>query len=231
MSVTMRTLGDLAPGGMLKGAMNTPEDNPKDLRIADLEREVAYRGKRIEELKAEIDLQRKLVAEFEERSRESDKFLEGFIAVFGLVLNDDGKWTNSEFLRDHDTLIDRHNDLLRRHNKLIDRFNLATGHLRPRGRPITATAAQQALILKRHKAAQSSRLIAEELTLSRQTVRTVIDNANGAGRAMNKRRAQLGLDPKPKKDWRIAARERMPQSAGKHFEKGRELRQAAKGLR
>jgi hypothetical protein len=40
-----------------------------------------------------------------------------------------------------------------------------------------------------------------------------------------------GLEPKPKKDWRAAARRRLPKQAGEYFEQFRELLKAAKGLK
>jgi len=44
------------------------------------------------------------------------------------------------------------------------------------------------------------------------------------------RRKRLGLEPK-KKDWQPAAMDGMPKRMTKHFEHGRELVKAAKGLR
>jgi hypothetical protein len=99
----------------------------------------------------------------------------------------------------------------------------------PVGRPLAASEVQQAAILKRHKAGKSLRWIAEELTLSLRTVRTVIDQHDGTDRTHGKRRVNLGLEPKLK-DWRVASRERMPKRLTEHFEKGRKLLREAKGL-
>ena len=71
----------------------------------------------------------------------------------------------------------------------------------PVGRPIAASEAQQAQIIKRHKAGRSTRWIAEELTLSRRTVTTIVDKLDGTDRTTTKRRQRLGLEPK-RKDWR-----------------------------
>jgi hypothetical protein len=84
--------------------------------------------------------------------------------------------------------------------------------------------------MKHHKVGKSSRWIAEELNLSRRTVTTVIGRAEGRDRTTVHRRQRLGLE-RPVKDWRIAARERLPNAATKHLDKGRKLRQEAKGLR
>jgi hypothetical protein len=49
-------------------------------------------------------------------------------------------------------------------------------------------------------------------------------------RTTAKHRQRLGLEPK-RKEWRPAAMRRLPKQATEHFEKGRELAKAAKGLR
>lgn len=81
-----------------------------------------------------------------------------------------------------------------------------------------------------HKAGRSTRWIAEEMTLSRRTVTTIIDKRNGSDPTTTKHREQLGLEPK-RKDWRRAAMLRLPKQATAHFEKGRELMKEAKGRR
>jgi hypothetical protein len=53
---------------------------------------------------------------------------------------------------------------------------------------------------------------------------------HGVDRTNNTRRKWLGLEPK-RKDWRLAAMDSMPKRMTKHFEQGRELVKAAKGLR
>jgi hypothetical protein len=68
------------------------------------------------------------------------------------------------------------------------------------------------------------------MTLSRRTVTTVIGRQEGTDRTTAGRRQRLGLEPKIK-DYRIADRDRMPKVLTEHFEKGRKLRQEAKGLR
>jgi hypothetical protein len=59
-------------------------------------------------------------------------------------------------------------------------------------------------IAKHHKRGKSSRWIAEELSLSRRTVTTVIGKVDGSDRTTNLHRKRLGLEPKVK-DWRPAA--------------------------
>jgi hypothetical protein len=65
--------------------------------------------------------------------------------------------------------------------------------------------------------------VAEEMTLSRHTVNTIIGKLDGTDRTTAKRRQMLGLEPRPKKDWRHAAMRRLPKQAQEYFEQSREL--------
>jgi hypothetical protein len=199
-------------------------------RIADLERELKLKDERISELKDEIDEQRELVRRMEEHAKEHDEYLESFITTFGLVVNDEGKWSNGEFINTHNALVVRFNDLRDRYNKLVGSFNRNIATVNPVGRPLAASEAQQAQIAKLHKAGRSARWIADEMTLSRRTVTTVISKLDGTDRTTAKHRQRLGLEPK-RKDWRPAAMARLPKRVTEYFEKGRELAKEARGLR
>jgi hypothetical protein len=206
-----------------------PEQDTPELRVADLERELRFKDERINELKTELDQQRELVQSMEEHVKENDEFLETFTTTFALVRDDDGKWTNSEFISEYRALNDKYSDLIARYNKLVDSFNRNIAMVNPVGRPIAASGAQQADIVNYHKRGKSSRWIAEEMSLSRRTVTTIIGKLDGTDRTSNLHRRQLGLEPK-RKDWRPAAMARLPKQAGALLEKGRELLKEAKGL-
>ena len=75
---------------------------------------------------------------------------------------------------------------------------------------------------------KSRRWIAEEMTLSRRTVITVLGKLDGSDRTTNRHRRRLGLEPK-RKDWRPAAMARLPKQAAKLLEKGRDLDQGGEG--
>jgi hypothetical protein len=215
--------------------MPAPRKTPKTpdtlkQHIADLERELQLKDERISELKDEIDESRELVRKMEEHAQEHNEYLETFITAFGLTLNDDDKWENGEFITGYRALVDQYENLRGRYNKLVGDFNRYAVPPRPVGRPIAASEAQQAQIIKHHKAGRSPRWIAEEMTLSRRTVTTVIDKHHGTDRTTTKRRQRLGLEPK-RKDWRPASMDRLPKRATEHFEKGRELVKEAKGLK
>ena len=109
-------------------------------------------------------------------------------------------------------------------------FNRNIARVQPVGRPVAASDAQQAQIIKHYKAGKSSRWIAEEMTLSRRTVTTVISKLDGSDRTSVNRRARLGLEPKTK-DWRPGAMRALPKRAVKHLERGRDLLKEAKGLK
>jgi hypothetical protein len=199
------------------------------VRIADLEIELSHKDERIADLKAELDEKRSLCERLEQYTKEDEEFLEQFCHTYGLVRDEDGKWTNGEFLEEVRQLADVQIDLITRHNKLVGLYNRHCVAIPPPGRPIAASEAQQAAILKHHKAGKSSRWIAAELSLSRRTVTTVTTKAGGTDRTTARHRQRLGLEPK-RKDWRIAARQRLPKAAIEHFRKGKELLKEAKGL-
>src|SRR6516165_9741537 len=118
------------------------------LTVTDLERELHFKNERIAELKNEIDELHHLVQRMEEHAQEHDEYLETFITTFGLTLNDDNKWENGEFIEKYNTLIERNSELIDDYNKLVRSFNRNIAMVQPVGRPIAASEAQQAQILK-----------------------------------------------------------------------------------
>jgi transposase len=85
-------------------------------------------------------------------------------------------------------------------------------------------------IIKHHEAGKSARWIAEDLTLGRRTVTTIISKLDGTDRTSNRHRQRLGLEPK-RKNWRLSVMDRLPKRATAHFEQGRKLVKEAKGLK
>ena len=200
-------------------------------KIVDLERELKFRDRRINELKSEIDGLRQTVRDMEEWVKERDAYLEEFITASGLELDNDGFYRNGDFIRRHQQLFDDYNALVTRQNKLVRRFNANVASVQPVGRPIAASEAQQDLVLKLHKAGRSSRWIAEETGLSRRTVTTVIGRSDGTDRTTSRHRLRLGLEPK-RKDWRQAAITNLPRRAtGSRKEAKKLLKEARDGSR
>jgi len=116
-------------------------------KVADLERELKFRDRRINELKNEIDGLRQEVREMEDWVKERDAYLEQFITTFGLELDNDGSYRNGDFIQGHQRLADKYNDLVGRHNKLIRRFNANIASVQSVVRPLAASEAQQFQIL------------------------------------------------------------------------------------
>jgi hypothetical protein len=198
-------------------------------RIADLARELRLKDERIAELKREIDEGRELVGRMEEHVQERDEYLESFIATFGMEQGDDGCWRWEAFVTGYNANVGKFNALRDRYNKLVRAFRRFAVPPQPVGRPVAASEAQQAQIVKHHKAGKSARWLAEEMTLSRRTVTTIIGKLDGTDRTTAKHRQRLDLEPKVK-DWRPATMTRLPKRATEHFEKGRALLKEAKGL-
>jgi hypothetical protein len=210
--------------------MDTITDTTAALRIADLERELRFRDERIRELRNEVDEARDLVRRMEEQAQEHDEYLESFVTTFGMELDAEGCWRWGALVTDYNDNVDKFNALRDRYNKLVANFNRYALPPRSAGRPIAASTAQQEQVLRHHKAGRSPRWIAEEMTLSRRTVTTIIGKHSGTDRTSNKYRQRFGLEPKVK-DWRPAARKSLPKRVAVHFEKGVELRKEAKGLK
>jgi transposase len=123
-------------------------------------------------------------------------------------------------------------------NKLRESYLYAASKVFPRnvGRPLAASDAQRAQVLKLHKAGTSLREIAEETSLGFRTVRTIVDQGNGTDRTARKHRARVYSQPKfePKRRRKIlgkASRASLPKRATAHLEEGRELLKQAKGLK
>ena len=150
-------------------ACRAQDSDSSKQRIADLERELRLRDERISELRDEVDEGRELVRAMEEHVQERDEYLETFISAFGLDAQrrrQMGRTASSSRLSTSWSI--SFNDLVDRYNKLVRDYNQYAMPPQPVGRPIAASEAQQAQVLKHHKAGKSARWIAEEMTLSRR---------------------------------------------------------------
>ena len=102
------------------------------------------------------------------------------------------------------------------------------------GRPLAASAAQQADVLKQHKSGKSLRTIATATLLSLRTVRTIVDRTNGSGRASKRtnelRRREFDRLRAAAYRVRKANRDRLPEQISELQKTGEALLKAAKGL-
>ena len=199
--------------------------------------EIKRRDERIAELRDEIDENRDLIRRQREHIEEDTNYLETFITTFGLRMNEDGEWTNGDFIKLHNQMIDDEVKQIADYNKLVDRFNDllhryqdVRGNKRPVGRLVAASATQQTQALAYHKDGKSIRWIAESMTLSRRTVSTIIDKADDVDRTTTKRRVKLGLEPKPRPKRRKWSINHLPKQATALAEQARELDTEARGL-
>ncbi len=209
--------------------MSEPTD-PKDVKIADLERELKFARQRIDELNLEVDANRQTLRGMEDYVQERDAYLETFITAFGIELGSDDVYRWGEFVKGHNQLCDDYNSLVTKHNKLVRAYNAIGVELQPVGRPIAASQAQQRRILMFYQSGWSSRRIAETMTLSRRTVTTIIGKANGTDRTTERHRERLGLETILKrKDWRRRSRDSLPKQATALRKQARDLLKEAKG--
>ena len=202
--------------------MSTEADRISQLetKLADAERELKWRAERIDELKSELDKDRDLIRRFNEWAHDNTSFVESFIATWG------------EGTDEYNKLVDKYEDLRARFNKLVGRYNRYIVVVQPIGRPLAASEAQEQDVLKRRKAGGSLRGIAEEMSLSLRTVRTIVGRADRTDRTTTKRKLKLGIEPKPASE---LARRRglnaMPRRVTGLLKDKDELVKEAKGLK
>ena len=156
-----------------------------------------------------------------------------------MVLNDKGQWDWSQTSKDeraeHITHLDQLFALRLRWNKVVAEYNaIVTPKRRNLGRLLNASRTQQADVLAKRKAGQSLRDIAEDTSLTLQTVRTIIDKADGIDRATLARLERIAPDKLAKlKEARIRrllrARDALPDKINESVERTGELLQRAKG--
>ncbi len=169
---------------------------PRD-RIAELENELKQRDARIRELDT-------LVSEMREQVEDCNAhIIKSWIEGFEMTLNtnNESEWNRSFIESDEwfekyqevllrkwdrsfieaDEWFEKYQVLLRNWNRFVPEWNAL---VRPRnvGRPLAASEAQVAEVLKLHKAGGSLRGIADDTSLGLATVRTIVGQKNGTDR-------------------------------------------------
>jgi hypothetical protein len=161
--------------------------------VAKLKGELRQRDERIKELIAERDRETALAQELRERLEENRAVLESWIESFSMELDDRGNWDWHPFVARFEARELAYNELLKKWNRFVPRYNAIVAPRSP-GRPLAASPSQQRDVLKRRKAGQSLRAIADETALGLQTVRTIIDQADGVDRAALARLKRIAPD-------------------------------------
>jgi hypothetical protein len=158
-------------------------------RIGELEDDLKHRDGRISELRQEIDELRDLVERQRENVEDAANVIQNWQETFEMVQSEDG-WHWGPFWDNHNKLVEKYNDLLRDWNKFVSEYN---GVVRKRnsGRPLAASEAQVAQVLKLRARGTSLRDIAEETSLGFATVRTIVGRKNGTDRTTKRHLARI----------------------------------------
>lgn len=160
------------------------------------------------------------------------KYLEVLNAAFDMQLGDDGYSCQTGLaIEQHDQLIARHHDLLRRWNAMVGKYHAIVAP-KDIGRPLAASEAEIAQVLKLRKEGVPLRLIVDETNLGRQTVRTILGRENRTDRTTVKRIERLGIDKTEliRSKARKRSRDALPKRIKQTLEQGAELIREAKGL-
>ncbi len=200
-------------------------------RVHQLEDELKIAKQRNDELRQERDEGRELVQRLRQRLEDNHAMIDSWIEAFSMELGDDGAYhwqAGTSLAEDYGALLDRHNDLVRRWNKLIAKVAPLDV-----GRPLNASEADCAKVLKLHAQGVPYRLIVDEVKpLSMQTVRTIIGREHRTDRTTVKRLERLGVDKTERIRAKARARTRdaLPKRINEALRESAELITEAKGL-
>jgi len=167
-----------------------------------------------------------------EHVKDANALIESWKESFDMELRDDGKWHFEDGFGDHyDALLTEFRALLRKWNSFVPEYN-AIAAPKPAGRPLDASPAQCVEVLKLRNRKLSLREIADETSLSLNTVRTIIDRNNRTDRSTIKRLQKL--DPMNAAAVSSKARKRtrnaLPDRINKLSADGVDVLKEAKGL-
>jgi hypothetical protein len=153
----------------------------QEQRIGELEDALKDRERRIADLKEERDEQAETIKELREQLEEWGALNDRWIEAFDMVLDDDGTWHWKEgLIQDRDKWFNKFQELRALWNKNVAAFNAKVAP-RNMGRPLQASEAQSLRVSTKRAAGQSLRSIAEDMELSLQTVRTILDKEGRRG--------------------------------------------------
>jgi hypothetical protein len=202
-----------------------------DADVQDLQIRCADAERRIAELKAERDEARHLIDQMVEQVSDGNAVIERWKEAFDMALNDKGVWTWDPFIQRYDDLVSRYNELLAKWNRFVPTYN-ANVAPQPIGRPLDASSAQCALVLRLRRTGKSFRAVADETGLSLQTVRTIVGRDAGTDRTSARRLERIQPDKAASNRERARKRTRdaLPRAMAETVEKAEKLLKEAKGL-
>lgn len=158
--------------------------------------------------------------------------IDSWIEAFGMVMDDKGVWRCSDWMWEQEEYRDKYWKLRQDWNKFVGEYNATVAPLKRNfGRPLAASEAQKADVLKRRRAGQSLRSIADATGLSFQTVRTITGKATGTDRATLARLKKIAPDKLAEARERANRRTRdaLPGRINAMVKRGDALRKKLKG--
>jgi septal ring factor EnvC (AmiA/AmiB activator) len=207
--------------------MATAED-----RIDELEDQLKQKERRLQELKADLDKANNLVERMREHVQDSSDLIDSWIEAFGMELDESGTWTYAKWVSASEMWHDKYVTVVQEWNRFVPEYN-STVRRRNVGRPLAASDAQHQTVLKLRKAGHSLRDIAEETSLSLNTVRTIVDQRDRRDRTSIKHLERIRRDMGEERTWQSRKRTRhgLPRRIATLRQQGEELRKEAKGLK
>ena len=212
--------------------MTRKQKQRPDDRIGELEDAIKQRDRRIADIKAELVEERDLTHRLAEHVKDCNDQIDEWKQAFEMVPNEEGVWIWRESFVNGGEWLEKYVALVRRWNNILAEYNAKCGYGRNVGRPLLASEAQCATVLKLHKAGELLRGIAEETSLGLQTVRTIISQPKRTDRTSTKYLERIDPERARVKTW--MAKKRMRDSLPKKIyalqTTGSELLKEAKGL-
>ena len=201
-------------------------------RVAELEDALKERDRRIADLKRDLDKERDLVHRMHEHVRDAHDMVGQWKQAFDMVPEENGVWGWRASFVEGDEWFAKYDALLKKWNRFVPEYNAAVLK-RNVGRPLTASEAQRAEVVRRHKRGESLRAIADETSLGLQTVRTVIDQRTDVDRTTRKHLQRIDPERERQRAWQAKSRSRkaLPKQITAWEKTADELRKEAKGLR
>jgi hypothetical protein len=157
-----------------------------------------------------------------------DASIEVWREAFGMEMTDNGSWTWKPFWDEYAKLTEKYYDLVKHWNRAVTILNAGTQDV---GRPLAASETQVAAVLKLRKQGLSLRDIADETSLSKNTVCTIVGRKHGTDRTSNKRR-KIAIDQHERAHWKAQKRtgDALPKRVQEVIRAGEALVREAKGI-
>lgn len=208
--------------------MAQPDDYDNHDDLGWFRDQLRQRDRLIADLRREQDEAADLIRRLREHAEDYVASIESWRETFDMELTDDG-WSWKPFWDKHWMLVGDWNDLVKRWNKAVP---ILDAGMQDVGRPLAASEAQVATVLKLHNQGKSLRWIVDETSLTLRTVRTIVDRKRGVDRATKARRQKIEIDKFQRAHLKAQKRtgDALPKRVEALVETGNALVTEAKGL-